>query len=133
MIDSDGRFHAAGKECVVNRTGQVPMRVGTLEELLAVAAAMEREAAARYRELSALMSRQGDVLLAAQFEALAEAEDRHAARVVDRGHALLGYAPDPRLVRWDPPAGPHDAGLRPAVSCANQPPAFALRNDNRPF
>ena len=48
------------------------------DDLLAVAEALEHEAAARYRSLAARMARQGDAELAAQFDALAGMEDRHA-------------------------------------------------------
>ena len=53
------------------------VRMSSVDELLAVAEGLEREAAARYRALSARMARQGDSAMAAQFEALAGMEERH--------------------------------------------------------
>ena len=69
------------------------IRMDSADDLLAVAAALEREAAARYRALSARMLRQGDAALAAQFDGLAAMEDRHAGDVAARSEALLGHAP----------------------------------------
>ncbi len=81
----------------------IDARIVSSDELAAVAAALEREAAARYRALSARMAQQGDSAMAAQFETLARIEDRHASEVGDRAQALLGHAPRSIQVGWDLP------------------------------
>lgn len=117
----------------MSRTGQTPMREGSVDELLAVAQALEQEAAARYRALSARMARQGNAEMAAQFEFLAGIEDRHATHVADRGRALLGHAPDPARVRWELPAGYDEEEASGASLGAYQALAFAVRNEERAF
>jgi rubrerythrin len=117
----------------MNTTGQVPARVRSVDELLALAEALEREAAARYRALSAAMARQGDAEMAAQFDDLAAIEDRHAVNVADRSRTLLGHAPDPARVRWDPPIGYDEEEVRGAKASAYQTLAFAVRNEERAF
>jgi rubrerythrin len=117
----------------LNKTGQVPGPVGSLDELLAVAHALEQEAAVRYRTLSAHMQRQGDTAMAAQFEMLAGLEDRHVAAVAMRSHALVGSAPDPARIRWELPADYDEETARGAVLSAYQALAFAVRNEERAF
>lgn len=117
----------------MSKTGQVTMRVGSADELLAVAQALEQEAAARYRALSARMARQGDVSMAAQFDVLAGIEDRHASHVLDRSRALLGHTPSPARASWDMPAGYDEDEARGATLGAYQALAFAVRNEERAF
>jgi rubrerythrin len=114
-------------------TGQTPTPVGSVDELLAVAQALEQEAAARYRALSTRMARQGDAEMAARFEFLAGIEDRHATHVADRGLALLGHAPDPARVRWELPTGYDEEAASNAALSAYQALAFAVRNEERAF
>ncbi len=114
-------------------TGQVIARVGSADELLAVAVALEREAAARYRGLSARMARQGDTSMAAQFAVLAGMEDRHAGNVAERGQALLGHAPALRSAGWDLPPTYDEEEARGATLGAYQALAFAVRNEERAF
>ncbi|MDR3530058.1 MAG: ferritin family protein [Rhodopila sp.] len=117
----------------MNKTGLVPGPVKSLDELLAVAQAMGQEAAARYRALSTHMKRRGDADMAAQFEMLANMEDRHAMEVAGRSHALLGRAPDPARVRWDLPADFDEAVAGRAILSAYQALAYAVRNEERAF
>jgi rubrerythrin len=107
--------------------------VESLDELLAVATAMEQEAAARYRVLSTRMRRQGDIAMAAQFETLASVEDRHAADIVVRSEVMLGHKPDPARIRWDLPANYDEDAVRGAALSAYQALAFAVRNEERAF
>lgn len=53
----------------------------TLEELMAQALVMEREAAARYAELADMMEVHNNLEVAALFRKLAEIEGRHAAQI----------------------------------------------------
>ncbi len=114
-------------------TGQVTARVRSADELLAVAVALEREAAARYRALSARMARQGDSAVAAQFNVLAGMEDRHAGDVAERGQALLGHAPAIPSRSWDLPPTYDEEEARGATLGAYQALAFAVRNEERAF
>src|SRR3954454_24158980 len=117
----------------MGKTGQLPGQVASADELLAVAHALEQEAAARYRALSAEMLRFGNTAMAAQFEQLAGYEDRHAADVAGRSRSLLGRPPDPGRIRWDrPPADNVDAPPG-ATGSLYQALAFAVRNEERAF
>ena len=109
------------------------VRMDSADELLAVAMALEREAAARYRALSARMARQGDASMAAQFYVLAGMEDRHADDIADRGEALLGHAPVGCNVTWDLPPTYDEEEARGATLGAYQALAFAVRNEERAF
>ena len=75
-------------------TGQINVRVRSTDDVLAVAEALEHEAATRYRSLSSRMARQGDMEMTALFDSLAGMEDRHASQIGDRGLALLGHRSD---------------------------------------
>lgn len=114
-------------------TGQVTAHVASADELLAVAQALEREAAARYRALSARMARQGDSSMAAQFAVLAGMEDRHASDIAERGQALLGHAPALPSAGWDLPPTYDEEEARGAMLGAYQALAFAVRNEERAF
>jgi rubrerythrin len=114
-------------------TGQIHVRVDSADDLMAVAEALEHEAAARYRALSARMARQGDDELATQFEALAHMEDRHASQIGDRSQTLFGHRPDLARVKWETPPGFDEDEARGAEISAYQALAFAVRNEERAF
>lgn len=117
----------------MDKTGQVTVPIGSVDELLSVAQALEREAAARYRGLSERMARQGDAAMAEQFDVLAQIEDRHAKHVADSGEALLGHTPIPIAASWDLPAGYDEEEASGAMLGAYQALAFAVRNEERAF
>ncbi len=117
----------------VGTKARIDGRIDSSDELAAVAEALEREAAARYRALSARMEGQGDAAMAAQFEALAQMEDRHTREVADRARALLGHAPPSLRVGWDLPPTFDDDEARGATLSAYQALAFAVRNEERAF
>ncbi|NPU10984.1 ferritin family protein [Bradyrhizobium sp. 83002] len=75
----------------------------SLDEMFALANAMEQEAADRYSEFAEEMQRQGRRDLAKVFADLAAAEREHVDSVVKWSHARTGRAPDASLVRWQPP------------------------------
>ena len=75
----------------------------SLDELFALANAMEREAANKYNELSTAMLHQGNRDLAAVFAELAAAEREHVDSVARWSQARLGKLPNPDLVRWQAP------------------------------
>ena len=72
----------------------------TLDELFALAHAMEQEAASRYDELAADMKEQGKEDLAIVFAELAAAEREHVDSVTRWSQSRLGKAPDPAIAGW---------------------------------
>ncbi len=114
-------------------TGQVNVRVRSTDDLLAVAEALEQEAASRYRSLAARMARQGDMEMTALFDMLAGMEDRHASQIGDRSLALLGHKPDLSRAKWETPPGYDEDESRGAELGAYQALAFAVRNEERAF
>ncbi len=109
------------------------IRIDTVEKLLAVAEALERELASRYRGLADRMRRQGDAEVAAQFDALAEMEDRHVRQVADRAETLIGGARGSFSVAWELPPNYDEDEARGAMLSAYQALAFAVRNEERAF
>ena len=77
--------------------------VGSLDELFALANAMEEEAANRYAKLAEDMRRQNKRALADVFTRLAAVEREHVDSVTRWSQARRGKAPDPALVRWEAP------------------------------
>ncbi len=75
----------------------------SLDELFALASAMEQEAATKYAELAAEMQHQNKFDLAAVFTQLAAAERDHVDSVTRWSQSCRGKAPDPALVRWEAP------------------------------
>lgn len=75
----------------------------SLDELFALANAMEQEAANRYASLAEDMRLQDKHSLAAIFDQLAAAEREHVDSVASWSHSRLGRSPNPALVRWDAP------------------------------
>lgn len=114
-------------------TGQINVRIESIDDLMAVAEALEQEAAARYRELAARMTQQGDAQLAAQFDILAKMEDRHAIQIGERSEVLRGRSPDPDRVVWETPPDPDEDAARGAEISAYQALAYAVRNEERAF
>lgn len=73
----------------------------SLDEVFALANAMEQEAADRYASLADDMLRQGKRDLSTVFTELAAAEREHVDGVTRWSQARLGKAPDPALMRWE--------------------------------
>jgi len=71
--------------------------------------------------------------MAAQFNLLADIEDRHAGHVEERGQAFLGHAPSLRHAAWDLPPTYDEEEARGATLGAYQALAFAVRNEERAF
>jgi rubrerythrin len=110
--------------------------VRTLDELFAIAFAMEEEAATRYGEIAVRMRDEGNAELADVFERLANDERGHRDSVVHWSEKEKGRAPDPALVRWQLPetfddegAGTTDARLLTAYRALS----MAVRNEERAF
>lgn len=110
--------------------------VKSLEELFAIAHAMEREAADRYSEISGRMKDAGNVELAAVFERLSADEQGHLEQVAHWSEQERGKAPDPALVRWKLPETFDDEGVSitdPHLLSAYRSLAMAVRNEERAF
>ena len=75
----------------------------SLDELFALAHAMEQEAATRYTDLAEEMRRQKKDDLAEVFAHLAAAEREHVDSVTRWSRERRQRNPDPALVRWDAP------------------------------
>jgi rubrerythrin len=110
--------------------------VKSLEELFAIAAAMEQEAATRYAEIAARMRHEGDPALAEVFERLSADEQGHLDSVVHWSERAKGKAPDPALILWELPETFDDEGAamaHPRLLSAFRVLSMAVRNEERAF
>lgn len=110
--------------------------VETMEELFAIAAAMEQEAIAGYSSLADRMRREGRDDLAAVFEKLVEEESGHLGNVGYWSQRTTGKEPDPSAVRWslDPTFDDEGASLvAPELISAYRAFSIAVRNEERAF
>jgi rubrerythrin len=106
--------------------------VRTVEDLLSVAEAMERQSADRYRGLATRLRKQGDAVVATEFEALAELEDRHVGEVAARALSALGR-PASAISVGRPMVFDEEEEVRGALGSVYQALAFAVRNEERAF
>ncbi|MEY9184824.1 rubrerythrin [Bradyrhizobium sp. USDA 326] len=109
----------------------------SLDELFALAHAMEQEAANKYDSLAEEMRGQGKDDLAEVFTRLAAAEREHVDSVSQWSQSRRGKRPDPAMVRWEAPAAlPPDAAAEVKTSRLMTPYralAMAVRNEERAF
>jgi rubrerythrin len=109
----------------------------SLDELFAVANAMEQEAATKYGELADEMRRQERGELAAVFTDLAAAEREHVDSVQRWSHSRRGKLPDPSLVRWEAPKTFDSDAIAEIKASKLLTPyralAMAVRNEERAF
>ncbi len=111
--------------------------VQSLEELFAIAQALEHEASTRYVALAAHARLEGLPELASLFERLAQDERHHEAFVVDWAKRTKGKPPDPADLRWAPPEILEDATAG-ELAVARTTTAYrilsmAVRNEERAF
>lgn len=109
----------------------------SLDELFALANAMEEEAAKKYTELAEDMRRQNKSALAEVFAQLAAAEREHVDSVTRWSQSRRGKVPDPTLVRWEAPET-FDAKTAAEVKTSRlmtpyRALAMAVRNEERAF
>ncbi|WP_024342159.1 ferritin-like domain-containing protein [Bradyrhizobium japonicum] len=111
--------------------------LASLDELFALASAMEQEAATKYSQLAEEMERQGRSELAKVFSDLAAAEREHVDGVTHWSQSRRGKAPDPALVRWQAPETfDSDASAEIRTSRLMTPYralAIAVQNEERAF
>jgi len=109
----------------------------SLDELFALAHAMEQEAADKYDSLAKEMRGQGKDDLAEVFTHLAAAEREHVDSVTQWSQSRRGKRPDPAMVRWEAPeALAPDAAAEVKTSRLMTPYralAIAVRNEERAF
>lgn len=114
-----------------------PRPVRSLEELFAIAHAMEHETAARYAELATCAKADGIPELAELFERLADEEHRHEDRILQWSQQRSGKAPDPANIKWglpetfDQEAAGELAASR--IASAYRILSMAVRNKERAF
>ena len=108
-------------------------RVASIDELIAIAHAMEREAGKRYRQLSQRMRIQGEDDVAALFAFLAGIEDKHADQVDARSRMIVGKAPDPADIRWELPENFDEEEASSYLLTPYRALAIAVRNEERAF
>ncbi|TQF28919.1 ferritin family protein [Bradyrhizobium sp. UNPA324] len=109
----------------------------SLDELFALAHAMEQEAAKKYDSLAEEMRGQGKDDLAEVFTRLAAAEREHVDSVTQWSQSRRGKVPDSAMVRWEAPeALAPEAAAEVKTSRLMTPYralAMAVRNEERAF
>jgi rubrerythrin len=113
-----------------------PAAVASMEELLAIAYAMEQEAVAGYTELARRMRRENRPELAASFERLAAEETQHLRNVTEWSERSSGGPPRPSAMRWElaPLFDDEGAGvMAPALLSTYRAFSTAVRNEERAF
>lgn len=114
-----------------------PAPVRSLDELLAIAYALEHEAAEHYTAFAMRARQEGLDDLATLFETLAAEERHHEHYVQAWSQQQCGKAPDPAAIRWDLPetfdlaGGTELASSRMAT--AYRILAVAVQNEDRAF
>lgn len=110
--------------------------IRSLEELFAVAAAMEREAIEGYSELARRMYDEDKPALAEVFEQLVAEETLHLGNVDHWSKRMTGKAPDASKLRGDLDATFDDEGagtVAPELMNAYRAFSMAVRNEERAF
>lgn len=110
--------------------------VETMDELLAIAQAMEQEAIAAYSELAERMRREGQPALADVFDRLVAEETRHLESVVHWSKALHGKRPGIPPIWGGSTATFDDEGahnVAPELLNAYRVFSIAVRNEERAF
>jgi rubrerythrin len=110
--------------------------VESMEELFAIASAMEQEAVAGYFELAERMRREGRPEMAAVFDRLVAEERAHLGSVERWSERMTGKEPDPSAVRWtrDPIFDDEGAAtIAPELLSAYRAFSIAVRNEERAF
>jgi rubrerythrin len=114
-----------------------PAPVRSLDELFALARALEDEAATRYAALAERMGGLGLPEVAEVFRTLAIEERGHAEQVEGWARAVTGAGPDPSWIRWHPPETFDEEEARSIVSSslasAYRALSMAVRNEERAF
>ncbi len=112
------------------------VKIRSMEELFAVAAAMESEAIAGYSELARRMHDEDKPELAEVFERLVAEETGHLGNVAHWSEKMTGKAPDLSALPGLPDATFDDEGaaaIAPELLSAYRALSMAVRNEERAF
>lgn len=110
--------------------------IESMDELLAVACAMEQEAIAGYSELAERMRREGRPDMVGVFERLAAEENEHLGYVVNWSERVSGGKPDLARLKWEAPETFDVEGadtVAPELLSAYRAFSMAVRNEERAF
>lgn len=110
--------------------------VTSMDELLAIAYAMELEAIEGYSKLADQMRRENRPDMVAVFERLVGEESRHLGSVVQWSEKVSGKKPDLSNLRWEPEGTFDDegaSGVAPELLSAYRAFSTAVRNEERAF
>ncbi|MGK7871003.1 ferritin-like domain-containing protein [Falsiroseomonas sp. E2-1-a20] len=111
--------------------------ISTLEELFAMAEALEKDAASRYAALAVQMRAAALPGVADALDHIAAEERDHVARVTEWSRAQTGAAPDPGLISWLPPEAFDEEEARgiasSSLASAYRALSMAVRNEERAF
>jgi rubrerythrin len=120
-------------EVLMERPTPLPPPMRRAGDLLALAHALEEEAASRYLNLASKMRLCDENELAELFSFLSHIEEKHAHQVETRSHELLGTPPDPARVQWEVPENFDEEAARSATLTPYGALAIAVRNEERAF
>jgi len=110
--------------------------VESMEELLAIAYAMEQEAVSGYSALADRMRRENEPALADVFDRLVAEETAHLGNVVHWSERISGRRPDLAKLRWELNETFDDEGaatVAPQLLSAYRAFSMAVRNEERAF
>jgi rubrerythrin len=109
----------------------------SLPELMAIAKALEDEAADRYRQLVRRMQIIGNKAAEEIFAHLAHEEENHASKVAELSQAVVGAPPSAANIRWELPKDLEDEGMSDLAASRLVTPyralSIAVRNEERAF
>jgi|SRR5215469_3272673 len=117
----------------MTRLKSAPPPIGSPDELLAMAHALEKEAARCYRELAARMRLRREAALVELFQFLAGIEEKHAGHITARAAASLGRPIDPARIRWEVPENFDEEEGNSRLLTPYRALAVAVRNEERAF
>lgn len=111
----------------------MPPRASSIEELMAMAKVMEKEAARRYRELAARMRLRGEDHLAELFAFLADIEEKHAGKIDDRASERSTKPLPDTPIGWQVPETFDEEEGASRLLTPYRALALAVRNEDRAF
>lgn len=117
----------------MDRPPPLPPPMRTQADVIALAHALEKEAASRYLNLASKMRLYGEKDLEELFLFLSSIESKHAHQVEVRSHELIGALPDPARVQWEVPENFDEEAAGSATLTPYAALAIAVRNEERAF
>jgi len=114
-------------------SGFAPPEIGSAAQLMAMAHALEQEAARRYRELAARMHLRNEQPLADLFQFLASIEEKHAAHILDSAPPMPAQPFVTGQISWDVPENFDEEEGSSRRLTPYRALAVAVRNEDRAF